>query len=158
MPDLNIRYIDPRLDDGWRESLRRHLLRLDRASLRQRFMSPADASTVERYTAATRPELVVFLEDQGRVVACAEVHAVPGESHHEVSVSVEPVYQSQGHGKTVVHAAAEACQRRGIRELRVYCDQENTRMQKIARSFKSRSLPIAHWAMAAFSVKLPAVA
>lgn len=154
MPDLILRHIDPRKDDTWREPLRQHFLRFDRTSLRQRFMSPADATTVDHYLAASRPEWMVVLEDAGRIVACAEVHAVPGETHCEVAVSVEPAYQSRGLGKRVVHAAAEDCQRRGITELRVYCDQENTRMQKIARSFKSRSLPIAHWAMAAFSLRL----
>ncbi len=154
MPDLVLKLIDPRRDDAWRDPLRQHLLRLDRASLRQRFMTPSDATTVDAYLAEIQPEMILFLEDAGRVVACAEVHPVPGASHHEVAVSVEPRYQSRGLGKRLVHAAAAECQRRGLTELHVYCDHENTRMQKIARSFKSRSRPIANWAMAAFSVKL----
>jgi hypothetical protein len=119
--------------------LRDHLLRLDRASRRDRFHGYMDDDFIERYSEKCANDgtvIIVYFED-GVVRGAAELHppeqspdAVP-----EVAFSVEASVRRRGVGSFLFRQLVAEARARGYRSLAVTTGAQNEAMRALARKF-----------------------
>jgi GNAT superfamily N-acetyltransferase len=141
-------------DDGagpsWRPALLGHLMRLDAESRRMRFLSPAGDAAIAAHVAAAQPVALVLFRPDGVLRGCAEVHPGARPGMAEVALSLEPDWQSHGHGRALTEAATRLAGKLGFSDIRLTCLRQNIRMMRIARGLSAYRLPVADWALALF--------
>jgi GNAT superfamily N-acetyltransferase len=119
--------------------LRDHLLRLDRASRRDRFHGYMDDDFIERYSEKCANDgtvIIAYFED-GVVRGAAELHppeqspdAVP-----EVAFSVEASVRRRGVGSFLFRQLVAEARARGYRSLAVTTGAQNEAMRALAKKF-----------------------
>lgn len=147
---FHLRTIEPGAQDDWRPAWKDHLLRLDPDSRRSRFLAPANDLMIGAYVAAARPAALVLGEVGGVLRGCAEIHAAGPPGMAEISVSVEPEWQSRGLGRRLTAEARAQAARMGFSDIRLTCLRQNIPMMRIARALSACRLPVADWALALF--------
>ena len=119
--------------------LRDHLLRLDRASRRDRFHGFMDDGFIERYAAKCASDgtvIIAYLED-GVVRGAAELHP-PDESpdsQPEIAFSVEAGTRRQGVGSILFRKLIAEAQAKGYGSLRITTGAQNDAMRALANKF-----------------------
>ena len=119
--------------------LRDHLLRLDRASRRDRFHGFMDDDFIERYAAKCASDgtvIIAYLED-GVVRGAAELHP-PDESpdsQPEIAFSVETGTRRQGVGSILFRKLIAEAKAKGYGSLRITTGAQNDAMRALARKF-----------------------
>src|SRR5712672_835388 len=119
--------------------LRDHLLRLDRASRRDRFHGFMDDGFIERYAAKCASDgtvIIAYLEDDV-VRGAAELHP-PDESpdsHPEIAFSVEAGTRRQGVGSILFRKLIAEAQAKGYGSLRITTGAQNDAMRALANKF-----------------------
>jgi GNAT superfamily N-acetyltransferase len=119
--------------------LRDHLLRLDRASRRDRFHGFMDDGFIERYAAKCASDgtvIIAYLEDDV-VRGAAELHP-PDESldsQPEIAFSVEAGTRRQGVGSVLFRKLIAEAQARGYGSLRITTGAQNDAMRALANKF-----------------------
>jgi GNAT superfamily N-acetyltransferase len=119
--------------------LRDHLLRLDRASRRDRFHGFMDDSFIERYAAKCAGDgtlVIAYLED-GVVRGAAELHP-PEQSpdaQPEIAFSVETCVRRQGVGSILFKKLIAEARAKGYRSLRITTGAQNEAMRALANKF-----------------------
>jgi GNAT superfamily N-acetyltransferase len=119
--------------------LRDHLLRLDRASRRDRFHGFIDDGFIERYAEKCANDgtvIIAYLQD-GAVCGAAELHPPEQspDSQPEIAFSVEASVRRRGVGSTLFrHLIAEA-RAKGYTSLRITTGAQNEAMRALAHKF-----------------------
>ena len=119
--------------------LRDHLLRLDRASRRDRFHGFMDDDFIERYAAKCASDgtvIIAYLED-GVVRGAAELHP-PDQSPEalpEIAFSVETCVRRQGVGSNLFRKLIAEARLKGYRSLRITTGAQNEAMRALANKF-----------------------
>ena len=119
--------------------LRDHLLRLDRASRRDRFHGFMDDGFIERYAAKCASDgtvIIAYLEN-GVVRGAAELHP-PDESpdsQPEIAFSVESGTRRQGVGSILFRKLIAEAQVKGYGSLRITTGAQNDAMRALANKF-----------------------
>ena len=119
--------------------LRDHLLRLDRASRRDRFHGFMDDGFIERYAtkcASDGTVIIAYLEN-GVVRGAAELHP-PDESpdsQPEIAFSVESGTRRQGVGSILFRKLIAEAQAKGYGSLRITTGAQNDAMRALANKF-----------------------
>lgn len=119
--------------------LRDHLLRLDRASRRDRFHGFMDDGFIERYAAKCASDgtvIIAYLED-GVVRGAAELHPPDEfpESQPEIAFSVEAGTRRQGVGSILFRKLIAEAQAKGYGSLRITTGAQNDAMRALAKKF-----------------------
>ena len=119
--------------------LRDHLLRLDRASRRDRFHGFIDDGFIERYAekcAHDGTTIVAYLQE-GAVRGAAELH--PPEQTvdglPEIAFSVETSVRRRGVGSTLFRNLIAEARSKGYRSLRITTGAQNDAMRALAQKF-----------------------
>src|SRR3954447_8848781 len=119
--------------------LRDHLLRLDRASRRDRFHGFMDDSFIERYAekcANDGTTIIAFFEN-GVVRGAAELHP-PEQSPDalpEIAFSVEASMRRKGVGSILFRKLITEARAKGYGSLRITTGAENEAMRALASKF-----------------------
>ena len=119
--------------------LRDHLLRLDRASRRDRFHGFMDDGFIERYAAKCASDgtvIIAYLED-GVVRGAAELHPPDesSDSQPEIAFSVEAGTRRQGVGSILFRKLIAEAQAKGYGSLRITTGAQNDAMRALANKF-----------------------
>jgi hypothetical protein len=119
--------------------LRDHLLRLDRASRRDRFHGYMDDDFIERYSEKCANDgtvIIAYFED-GVVRGAAELHppAQSPDAVPEVAFSVEASVRRRGVGSFLFRQLVAEARARGYRSLAVTTGAQNEAMRALARKF-----------------------
>jgi GNAT superfamily N-acetyltransferase len=119
--------------------LRDHLLRLDRASRRDRFHGFMDDGFIERYAAKCANDgtvIIAYLEDDV-VRGAAELHPPDksADSQPEIAFSVEAGTRRQGVGSILFRKLITEAQAKGYGSLRVTTGAQNDAMRALANKF-----------------------
>jgi GNAT superfamily N-acetyltransferase len=119
--------------------LRDHLLRLDRASRRDRFHGYMDDDFIGRYAAKCAGDgtLVIAYIENGVVRGAAELHP-PGQSpdgEPEIAFSVEASVRRQGVGSILFKKLIAEARFKGYRSLRITTGAQNEAMRALASKF-----------------------
>jgi GNAT superfamily N-acetyltransferase len=118
--------------------LRDHLLRLDRASRRDRFHGFMDDGFIERYAAKCASDgtvIIAYLED-GVVRGAAELHPPESlDSQPEIAFSVEAGTRRQGVGSILFRKLIAEAQAKGYGSLRITTGAQNDAMRALANKF-----------------------
>jgi GNAT superfamily N-acetyltransferase len=120
--------------------LLRHFLRLDDESRRARFhhaVSDDFLAAYTRYAVADGSVLYGWFCD-GVLRAVGELHPLGGWKRAEAAFSVEPEHLECGVGWRLMDAIVTAARNRGVETLSVCWQQENRRMQALARKGAAR--------------------
>src|SRR5437879_42721 len=122
-----------------RPLLRDHLLRLDRASRRDRFHGYMDDSFIEHYAekcASDGTVIIAYFED-GVVRGAAELHP-PEQSPDmlpEIAFSVETSVRRRGVGSFLFRQLIAEARAKGFSSLRITTGAQNEAMRALARKF-----------------------
>jgi GNAT superfamily N-acetyltransferase len=119
--------------------LRDHLLRLDRASRRDRFHGYMDDSFVERYAekCANDGTIIIAYFEDGMVRGAAELHP-PEQSPDmlpEIAFSVEKSVRRRGVGSFLFRQLIAEARAKGYRSLRITTGAHNQAMRALAKKF-----------------------
>jgi GNAT superfamily N-acetyltransferase len=119
--------------------LRDHLLRLDRASRRDRFHGFMDDSFIERYAekCANDGTVVIAFFENGVVRGAAELHP-PGQSPDslpEIAFSVEASVRRRGVGSILFRKLIAEARAKGYESLRITTGAQNEAMRALASKF-----------------------
>jgi GNAT superfamily N-acetyltransferase len=119
--------------------LRDHLLRLDRASRRDRFHGYMDDSFIERYAekCANDGTIIVAYFEDGIVRGAAELHP-PEQSPDilpEIAFSVEESVRRRGVGSFLFRQLIAAARAKGYHSLRITTGAQNEAMRALANKF-----------------------
>jgi len=135
--DLTVRKLWPHETDRFRD----HLLRLDKASRRQRFAHAVADSFIEDYASRMNDMggivIAAFIDNEVR--AAAELKKL-GETWGrvaEAAFSVERQHQDKGLGSELMGRVIRSARNRGVQVLYMSCLAENARMQAIARKHEA---------------------
>jgi hypothetical protein len=122
--------------------LRDHLLRLDRASRRDRFHGHMDDGFIERYAekcASDGTIIIAYFED-GVVRGAAELH--PAEQSPdmlpEIAFSVETSWRRHGVGSFLFRQLIAEARAKGYRSLRITTGAQNDAMRALANKFGAK--------------------
>lgn len=131
-----------KLGPGDAEAFRDHLLRLDAASRRDRFNGATDEAFIRKYAERSfEPMTTVFgwFED-GVLRGAAELHRPPEgkDEPAEAAFSVEPEFQRNGVGTSLLKRLIHYAQNRGIKQVQVVTSPQNRAMQALARKFGAK--------------------
>lgn len=129
----SIRKLWPSETDKFRE----HLLRLDRASRRNRFAHSVSDGFIADYAARMSDNGSVLhgYFDGSELRAVAELRKIGdawGE-HAEAAFTVEEAYQEQGIATELLGRVIRSARNRGVRHLIMSCLADNAKMQAVAR-------------------------
>jgi GNAT superfamily N-acetyltransferase len=119
--------------------LRDHLLRLDRASRRDRFHGFMDDSFIERYAekCANDGTVVIAFFENGVVRGAAELHP-PEQSQDslpEIAFSVEASVRRRGVGSILFRKLIAEARAKGYESLRITTGAQNEAMRALASKF-----------------------
>jgi RimJ/RimL family protein N-acetyltransferase len=119
--------------------LRDHLLRLDRASRRDRFHGYMDDSFIERYAekCANDGTIIIAYFEDGVVRGAAELHP-PEQSPDrlpEIAFSVETSLRRRGVGSYLFRQLVAEARAKGYRCLRITTGAQNEAMRALAKKF-----------------------
>ena len=120
--------------------LLRHFLRLDGESRRARFHHAVSNDFLAAYTryALTDGSILYGWFCDGVLRAAAELLPLGGWKRAEAAFSVEPEHQERGIGSRLMDAIVTAARNRGVEALSFCWQQENRRMQALARKGAAR--------------------
>jgi GNAT superfamily N-acetyltransferase len=126
---------------GESDAFRKHLLRLDGESRRNRFGSAVSDSFIRRHAArafALGTIIHGFFIDGG-LRGASELrmasHSLAKQA--ELAFSVERPWQSYGIGSALLERTLLTARNRGIKFLHMSCLADNRRMQQLARKFEA---------------------
>lgn len=122
------------------ESLfRDHLLRLDAAGRRDRFMGGVADEFLVRYATEcfASKSLVLGHFEEDNLRAAGELHAPDDDLTSDIAFSVEPEFRNRGIGTAMLRRLILSARNRKIQHLRMNCHGENRAMQALARKFKA---------------------
>ena len=108
----------------WRRALATHYKRLGRNSRQRRFMAALPDRTLQLIAERARPDIVLGVEAEGRIVGVLELFAAD-DAHAEIGISVEDAYQGQGFGKALFLDGLAAAERLGVRTADLFFASEN---------------------------------
>src|SRR3954454_6423923 len=119
--------------------LRKHLLRLDPASRRDRFHGATDESFVESYAnrcLADGTVVIAYVEDD-KVLGAAELHQpdTPEDGVPEIAFSVERSVRRKGVGSVLFRRLIAEAEGRGYESLRITTGYANEAMRALAHKF-----------------------
>jgi RimJ/RimL family protein N-acetyltransferase len=119
--------------------LRDHLLRLDRASRRDRFHGYMDDGFIERYAekCANDGTIIIAYFEDGMVRGAAELHP-PEQSPDtlpEIAFSVETSVRRRGVGSFLFRQLIAEARAKGYRSLRITTSSQNEAMRGLAKKF-----------------------
>ena len=119
--------------------LRDHLLRLERASRRDRFHGYMDDSFIERYAekCANDGTIIIAYFEDGMVRGAAELHP-PEQSPDtlpEIAFSVETSVRRRGVGSFLFRQLIAEARAKGYRSLRITTSSQNEAMRALAKKF-----------------------
>jgi GNAT superfamily N-acetyltransferase len=127
---------------GETEAYRKHILRLDPQSRRNRFGGGVSDAYIDKYLDfSPAGDAVVhgcFID--GVLRGAAELRPLGPLGPHrpneaEAALSVEKPWQSHGVGSALLSRTLLAARNRGVRRLHMACLADNERMQQLARKF-----------------------
>jgi GNAT superfamily N-acetyltransferase len=119
-----------------------HLLRLDPEDRRSRFCGTVAGRTIEERCARIdrRDTLLLGCFENGELRAagelCLDGPTRPGGA--ELALSVDDAYQSRGLGTALLRRMLTLARNRAIREVRLFCLPDNTRMKALIRRMGGR--------------------
>ncbi|TYR32479.1 GNAT family N-acetyltransferase [Mesorhizobium microcysteis] len=120
---------------------RAHLLRLDKASRRDRFNGPANDAFVAAYAERCFHDgtIVIGYVEDGEVLGAAELHERPQdrEPTGEIAFSVEKRLQHRGLGGLLFARLIESARAFGYERLLVTTHPQNEAMKRLARRFNA---------------------
>lgn len=122
-----------------RGRMRDHLLRLTAEDRRLRFGGGVSDTRIAQYCAGVdclASVVIAYLVDD-EVRGMGELCRVgsPLAQRAEVALSVEAAFQDRGIGTLLFRRLVTAARNRSVRDLRMVCLAENTKMRAIARKF-----------------------
>lgn len=121
---------------------REHLLRLDRASRRDRFNGATSDTFLRDYAARSflQGATVVGYVEEGRVLGAAELHERPelDPPTGEIAFSVEREMQHRGLGSELFRRLVAHARALGYTRLQVTTHPHNEAMRALARKFNAR--------------------
>ncbi len=118
---------------------RDHLLRLDAAGRRDRFMGGVADEFLVRYATEcfASESLVLGLFEEDKLRAAGELHAPDDDLTSDIAFSVEPEFRNRGIGTAMLRRLILSARNRKIQHLRMNCHGQNQAMQALARKFKA---------------------
>lgn len=118
---------------------RDHLLRLDAAGRRDRFMSGVADEFLVRYATEcfASKSLVLGFFEQDTLRAAGELHAPDDDLTSDIAFSVEQEFRNRGIGTAMLRRLILSARNRKIQHLRMNCHGQNQAMQALARKFKA---------------------
>jgi GNAT superfamily N-acetyltransferase len=118
-----------------------HLLRLPRGDRRARFMGGMSDDAVRAYVDGidwAHATILVALIG-GEVRAAVELRRDPSRGERaELAITIEPDWQGQGIGSTMVRRAMVLARNRGMGRMMLFCLGDNHRMLRIAGRLDAR--------------------
>jgi GNAT superfamily N-acetyltransferase len=122
---------------GETELYRRHLLRLDAESRRNRFGGAVSDEFIRRYSEpfALNGAVIYGFFVEGALRGAAELRLLARAGEAEAALSIERAWQSRGVGTALLERVLLAARNRKIEHLHMLCLAENRRMQRLARKF-----------------------
>ena len=117
---------------------RDHLLRLNAAGRRDRFMGGVADEFLVRYATEcfASKNLVLGYFDEDKLRAARELHAPDDDLTSDIAFSVEPEFRNRGIGTAMPRRLILSARNRKIQHLRMNCHGQNQAMQVLARKFK----------------------
>jgi GNAT superfamily N-acetyltransferase len=117
---------------------RDHLLRLDAAGRRDRFMGGVADELLVHYATESfaSKSLVLGYFEEDKLRAAGELHA-PDDDLSDIAFSVEPEFRNRGIGTAMPRRLILSARNRKIQHLRMNCHGQNQAMQVLARKFKA---------------------
>ena len=118
---------------------RDHLLRLDAAGRRDRFMGGVADEFLVRYATEcfASKSLVLGFFEEDKLRAAGELHAPDDDLTSDIAFSVEPEFRNRGIGTAMLRRLILSARSRKIQHLRMNCHGQNQVMQALARKFKA---------------------
>ena len=118
---------------------RDHLLRLDAAGRRDRFMGSVGDEFLVRYATEcfASKSLVLGFFEQDTLRAAGELHAPDDDLTSDIPFSVEQEFRNRGIGTAMLRRLILSARNRQIQHLRMNCHGQNQAMQALARKFKA---------------------
>src|SRR5258708_9524631 len=118
---------------------RDHLLRLDAAGRRDRFMGGVADEFLVRYATEcfASKSLVLGYFEEDKLRAARELHAPDDDLTSDIAFSVEPEFRNRGIGTAMLRRLILSARNRKIQHLRMNCHGQNQAMQALARKFKA---------------------
>jgi GNAT superfamily N-acetyltransferase len=122
---------------GETELYRRHLLRLDAESRRNRFGGAVSDEFIRRYSepSALNGAVIYGFFVDGVLRGAAELRLLERAGEAEAALSIERAWQSHGVGTALLERVLLAARNRRIKRLHMLCLADNRRMQRLARKF-----------------------
>lgn len=131
----SIRKLWPTETDKFRD----HLLRLDRASRRNRFAHAVSDGFIEDYASrmSANGSIVHAYIDDDKVGAVAELRKIGETWGHqaEAAFSVEAEYRDKGIATELMGRVIRSARNRGVSHLIMSCMADNAKMQAVARHY-----------------------
>jgi len=118
---------------------RDHLLRLDAAGRRDRFMGGVADEFLVRYATEcfASKSLVLGFFEEDKLRATGELHAPDDDLTSDIAFSVEPEFRNRGIGTAMLRRLILSARNRKIQHLRMNCHGQNQAMRALARKFKA---------------------
>ena len=122
--------------------LREHLLRLDKASRRDRFNGFVDDSFIERYSrqSANDGTIILVYVEEGEIRGAAELHQpdLTVGSLPEIAFSVEASLRRRGVGSMLFEQLIAKAQSLNYQRLRITTGSQNDAMRALAGKFGAK--------------------
>lgn len=115
--------------DGWAPDLTAHLLGLEPAGRRLRFLHAVSDEGIRRFCATSRPTAILSAVEADRVIGLCELHASGTEA--EIAISVDAAWRGRGVGGALFSAALEEARTQGLRDITVVFDRENAAVRHL---------------------------
>jgi ribosomal protein S18 acetylase RimI-like enzyme len=118
-----------------RSLFRDHLLRLDAAGRRDRFMGGVADEFLVRYATecSASKSLVLGYFEEDKLRAAGELQAPDNDLTSDIAFSVEPEFRNRGIGTAMLRRLILSARNRKIQHLRMNCHGQNRAMQALAR-------------------------
>jgi GNAT superfamily N-acetyltransferase len=119
---------------------REHLLRLDRATRRNRFAMPVDDAFLTSYaetSMALNPVIFGYFED-GLLRGSAELRPLADSSSAEAAFCIETGWRDCGIGTRLMGRILDEATRQRFERIYINCLATNRTMQALARKFSAR--------------------
>src|SRR6266478_2358828 len=106
---------------------RDHLLRLDAAGRRDRFMGGVADEFLVRYATEcfASKSLVLGFFEEDKLRAAGELHAPDDDLTSDIAFSVEPEFRNRGIGTAMLRRLILSARNRKIQHLRMNCHEQN---------------------------------
>lgn len=117
---------------GWAPDLTAHLLGLEPAGRRLRFLHAASDAGIRKFCATSRPAVILSAVEDGRVIGLCELHASGGSA--EIGISVEAAHRGRGIGGALFSAALDEARTQGISDITVIYDRKNTAVRRLCQT------------------------